>query len=334
MASVSAATVSLEAVTAAAARIAGRAVRTPVVTSRELDLASGHRVVLKCETLQRTGSFKFRGATNAVFSLSDAAATRGVACHSSGNHGAALAAAAAERGVPCVVVAPHTTPQVKVDNIKKQGGEVVLCEPTQQARRETCEAEANRRGATIVHPYDHPDVIAGQGTIGLEFMEQVPDLEAILVPTSGGGMLTGIAVAARGLRPDGSCTVHAVEPRGKQLGEALQAGQRVLDPDAANRPVATICDAMPTRCLGELPWTLAHEQRLVDPAVFSVSDEQVIEAMRFAFETLKLVIEPAAATGLAALLNGQVPGRDRRIGVVLCGGNVDVCGPLPWQKAP
>mmetsp|Transcript_41206 Transcript_41206/g.117777 ORF Transcript_41206/g.117777 Transcript_41206/m.117777 type:complete len:161 (+) Transcript_41206:2324-2806(+) len=147
-------------------------------------------------------------------------------------------------------------------------------------------------------------------------------------------MLTGIAVAVRGQRPDGSCRVRAVEPAGKRLGDALREGRRVVDPERANIALATICDAMPTRCIGALPWQLAHEQKLVDPLVLSVNDEQVIGAMRYIFETLKLVVEPAAATGVAALLAGQLPKeRKLRVGVVLCGGNVDLRRPLPWQKA-
>lgn len=325
--------VSFEAVQAAATRIAACAVRTPVLTSRDFDAACGHTVYLKCETMQRTGSFKFRGAANAVLSLSETAARRGVVCHSSGNHGAALAAAAKARSVPSVVVVPRTTAQVKVENIRSEGGEVVFCEPTQSARRMVCEAESARLGATVVHPYDQAEVVAGQGTIALEFLEQVPELDAVLVPTSGGGMLAGIAVGVRGHRPDGSCSVHAVEPQGKRLSEAFKTGKRVLDPTEANTPLDTICDAMPTRCLGELPWGLAHGRRLVDPSVFTVSDKQVKHAMKYVFEMLKLVVEPAAATGVAALLSGQVPGIGRRIGVVLCGGNVDMSRPLPWQEA-
>lgn len=324
------AAVTLADVRAAAARLAGKAVKTPVLTCPALDAACGHTVFLKCENLQRTGSFKFRGATNAVMKLDDETAAKGVVCHSSGNHGTAVAGAARARGIPAVIVVPRTTAQVKIDAIRALGGQVVLCEPTQVARSATAEAEAAKLGgATIVHPYNAADVIAGQGTIGLELVEQVPELDDIIVPTSGGGMLSGIAVAACGVRP--ACRVHAVEPEGKRLGDALKAGERVIDAELANKPLPTICDAMPTCCLGELPWRLAHGERLVDPEVYSVSDAQVVDAMRFVFEALKLVIEPAAATGIAALLSGQVPGQGRRVGVVLCGGNVDVRGPLPWQ---
>eukprot|EP00928_Gymnodinium_smaydae_P066978 TRINITY_DN49928_c0_g1_i1.p1 TRINITY_DN49928_c0_g1~~TRINITY_DN49928_c0_g1_i1.p1 ORF type:complete len:356 (-),score=51.44 TRINITY_DN49928_c0_g1_i1:65-1132(-) len=324
--------VSLDDVRSASRLIAEHVVKTPVITCNELDDACGHRVFFKCETLQRTGSFKYRGAMNSVMRLSEKEASLGVVCHSSGNHGTAVAAAARSRGIPAVIVVPRTTAAVKVEKIKSLGGTVVLCEPTQSARKATAEAEAARLGgATIVHPYNQASVVAGQGTIALEFLEQVPDLDAILVPTSGGGMLSGIAVAVRGLRPDGSCKVHAVEPNGKQLGTAFKIGKRVLDESSSNVALDTVCDAMPTRCLGELPWKLAHSHALVDHTVFSVTNEQVVEAMRFIFETMKLVVEPAAATGVAALLSGQMLPKGRRVGVILCGGNVDVRGPLPWQ---
>lgn len=328
----SAPAVTLACVRAAAQRIAGHVNVTPVLTCPELDAATGHKVFMKCENMQRTGSFKMRGAASAAFDLPEDIAAKGLVCHSSGNHGAAVAAAARARGVPAVVVVPSTTAQVKIDNIKALGGRVVVCEPTQQARTATALAEAAAMGgATFIHPYNQAEVVAGQGTIALELLEQVPDLDAILVPTSGGGMLTGIAVATRGLAP--KCTVHAVEPRGKRLGEAFAEGRRVVDPETANSALPTICDAMPTRCLGELPWSLAHEGGLVDHRVYTVGDDDVIRAMRFCFETLKVVVEPTAAAGIAALLGRQVPGEGRRIGVILCGGNVDLGGRLPWQAA-
>jgi len=184
--------VKLADVQAAEARLqAAQVPRTPVIRSAWVDNRTGVSVHFKCEHLQVTGSFKFRGATNAVFSLSDKVARCGIVAHSSGNHGAGCAAAAAIRGIPCVVVVPHTTPVSKIENMQRYGSEVILCEPTQRSRSETSEAEAARRGASLVHPYNDPIVIAGQGTIGLELVEQVPELDAVLVPTSGGGMVTG-----------------------------------------------------------------------------------------------------------------------------------------------
>ena len=333
--------VTIEMVEEAAARIRGAVDRTPVLTSAALNAATGHNLFFKCENLQRTGSFKARGAANAVFSLDDAIAAKGVVCHSSGNHGAAVAAAARARGVPAVVVVPRTTVDAKIQNIASFGARVVLCEPNPVARRETAAAEsAALGGAEVLHPFDDARVIAGQGTLALELIEQARELtsaplDAILVPVSGGGMLTGVAVAAAA-RADG-CAVHAVEPAGKGLGAALEAGTRVMDASLENVPVPTVCDAMPTRCLGPTPWALAHGAALVDARVLTANDAQVVGAMRVLFEGLRVVVEPAAATGLAALLDGQLPARadgaPRNVGIVLCGGNIDLDAPMPWVDA-
>mmetsp|Transcript_61736 Transcript_61736/g.194685 ORF Transcript_61736/g.194685 Transcript_61736/m.194685 type:complete len:349 (+) Transcript_61736:65-1111(+) len=331
--------VGIKDVRAAAHRIMGLAHRTPVFRSTNLDRAVNAQVYLKAECLQKTGSFKIRGALNAVLTLTEDEAAHGVVTHSSGNHGQALAAAAAVRGVPVTVVAPKNTAKAKLDAMRDYGAKVVLCEPTQEARVGGMEEEAARMGgARIVPPYNDPVVIAGQGSLGLEFLKQVPDLDAIIVPTSGGGMLSGICVAASSFnhRP----RVIAAEPAGKRLGEALAARQRVLDPRTANQPLDTIVDAMPTQCLGPLCWE--HALALGDRTVFTVTDRQVVEAMAFVFSRVKLVIEPAAATGVAALLDGQhlrgadpisasqtesataAEARLPKIGVILCGGNVDL----------
>ena len=239
--------VTLQCVQGAATRIASSgALVTPVITSAWADAACGVRAHFKCEHLQLTGSFKYRGAANAVLRLSDADAAKGVVAHSAGNHGAALAAAAAARGIPCTVVVPSDTPEAKVLNMRRHGANVVLCEPTQQARSETAASEAAKMGgATLVHPYDDAAVIAGQGTMALELLEQCASLDAILVPTSGGGMLTGIAAAACALRP--GLRVIAVEPEGKRLGEALATGRRVVDPTTANKLLDTCADAIRTQ---------------------------------------------------------------------------------------
>lgn len=231
--------VTLACVEAAAKRIAASGlVRTPVISSAWVDERVGVRAHFKCEHLQHTGSFKFRGAANAVLQLSDRDAAKGVVAHSAGNHGAALAAAAKARGIPCVIVVPRDTPEAKIANIRRHGAKIVLCEPTQQARTQTAALEAEKLGgAAFVHPYNDAAVIAGQGTMALELLEQCPDLDAILVPTSGGGMLGGIAAAACALRP--GLRVIAVEPEGKRLGEALATGQRVVDPTTANKLLRT-----------------------------------------------------------------------------------------------
>ena len=199
-----------------------------------------------------TGSFKFRGAYNALSLLTPEELKRGVVCHSSGNHGQAVAAAAQAMGAPAAVVVPRDTPQVKVDAITGYGAEVVLCEPTQQSRTSTSEAIAERTGGTLIPPYNHVDVMAGQGTIALELLEDIPDLDAIVVPTSGGGMIAGIAAAARAIRPE--CRVFAAEPEGKRLQEAIAMQKRIAFPDTADAMLDTIADAIRTQPIGDVPW--------------------------------------------------------------------------------
>ncbi len=280
------ASVTYPTVLAAAQRIRGSVVRTPLLTSAFVDAASGVQAFFKAEHLQRTGSFKMRGAANAVFSASEAAAAKGFVAHSAGNHGAALAAASQARGVPCTIVVPSDTPVAKVRNIERYGATVELCEPTQRARAERAAAAAERMGgATLVHPYDDAAVIAGQGTLALEVLEELPECDAILVPTSGGGMLAGIAVSARAVRPQ--LRVIAVEPEGKGLGRALAEGTRVADAEASNALLPTIADAIRTKSLGVLPWELAT--RWVDPDVLSVGNEELRRAIELSLAEMKQV---------------------------------------------
>ncbi len=319
-----------ESIRAAAAVIGPHAARTPVLRSDFVEGLCGCEVHFKCEHLQTTGSFKFRGALNAVFSLSEAEAARGVVAHSTGNHGAAVARAAATRGVPCAIVVPTVTPAAKLANIARYGPKIVQCEPSPAARAAASEAEAAALGgATIVHPFDDGRVISGQGTIGLELLEDVPDLDAILVPVSGGGMLSGVAAACAGT----ATRVVAVEPAGKALGEALARGDRVIfdDADLRKQPTLdTIADAMPTRLLGpNLAWPLAHG--LLDPRdVISVDDDAIAAALRLTALELKQAVEPAGAVALAGLLSDQFANLKtdadrplRRVAAIICGGNVD-----------
>lgn len=315
----------------AAVRIRGRVLRTPVLRSDWVDarLAPGTTAYFKAEHLQRTGSFKLRGAVNAVFALSDEAARRGVAAHSSGNHAAAVACAAAARSIPCTIVVPEGTPQAKQDNARAYGAEVVLCAPTQRARRETALAVAERMGgAALIHPYDDPLVIAGQGTLALELLSQCAEgLDAIIVPVSGGGMATGIALAAaaRGVR------VYAAEPAGKRLADSLAAGERIIDPTTADAPLPTIADAIRSQPLGPTPWSLRD---LLQPAVLSVTDDQIRAAMRDTAAHMGQVVEPAGAVATAALLSpafreeqrrAQAAGRPlRRVAAIVCGGNIEL----------
>ena len=323
-------TVSPQSIRAAAERIAPYAVRTPVLRSDHIDALAGCEVHFKCEHLQVTGSFKARGALNAVLSLSDAEAAVGVVAHSTGNHGAAVARAAQARGAPCAIVVPTVTPAAKLANIARYGPTVVQCEPSPAARQAASEAEAARLGgATIVHPFDDGRVICGQGTIGLELLEDVAGLDAILVPVSGGGMLGGIAAACAGT----STRVIAVEPAGKALGAALAAGERVIFDEAeldARPTLATVADAMPTRLLGpNLAWPLSYG--LLDARdVLAVDDAAIEAALRLTASELKQAVEPAGAVALAGLLSPAFAAlRDdperplRRVAAVVCGGNVD-----------
>lgn len=231
--------------------------------------------------------------------------------------------------VPCAVIVPHTTPASKIKNMQRYGSDVILCEPTQQARTATSSWEAAQRGAVLVHPYNDPVVIAGQGTIGLELLAQVPHLDAVLVPTSGGGMITGIATAMP------NCRIIACEPVGKRLEDSLAAGTRIVDPAIADAALETIADAIRTQPLGEIPWVLA--QALLDRTVISVTDEQIRSAMRISLLEMKQAVEPAGAVALAALLSpafaavreAGVVGHDgkrrplRNVAAIICGGNFD-----------
>lgn len=309
-------------VAAAARRIEGAVRNTPLLRSETIDrICGGREIYFKAENVQRTGSFKARGALNAVKLLG--AEAPGVVTHSSGNHGQALAWAARTCGLPCSVVVPHEAPTPKVEAIKGYGAAVTFCKPSE--RISTMEALADETGFVPVPPYDHLDVIAGQGTIGLEMMQQFPEkglLDAVLVPVSGGGMVAGIAVAIKALSPD--TRVICVEPAGKELGASLAAG-KPLWPDNAPT-LSTIADGMRTRPLGTLTWPLVS--RLVDPHVITVSDDEIRSAMRLTMERMKVVVEPSGATALAAALRlDQEPGLDglNRVGLIMCGGNLDLC---------
>jgi threonine dehydratase len=304
-------------VAVAAGRVAGEVHRTPVVTSRQLDLAAGATVFCKCENLQRVGAFKFRGATNAVRSLTDAEAADGVACHSSGNHGAALSLAARRRGIPAHVVMPRNAPAVKRAAIEGYGAVITECEPNEQARRAGVAAVIARTGAVEIHPYDNPRVIAGAGTAAFELVDEVPDLDTVIVPVGGGGLLSGTALAVAGFSP--GTVVIAVEPSGADDAQrSFRTG--VLHPQDA--PL-TIADGLLTSLSAR---TLAIARRYVTDIV-TVDDDQIAAAMRWTWERLKLVIEPSAAVPIAALHAGLIPGK--RIGVILTGGNVDL-DRLPW----
>lgn len=305
----------------AAARIAAHARVTPVLRAPALDTLSGARLFFKCENLQRSGAFKFRGACNAVWSIDAEQAARGVVTHSSGNHGHALALAAATRGTVAHVVVPEGAVRAKVEAIEAAGAVLHRCAPTQAAR----EAEASRvqaaTGATLVHPYADRQVMAGQGTAVLELLDQAGTLDAVLVPVGGGGLAAGTAIAAHGLHP--GLAVFAAEPAGADdAAQSLAAGRRVADvvPD-------TLCDGL-RATVGEVNLAAL---RTHDVQVLTVDDDQVVAAMRLLWTHLKQVVEPSSATVLAAVLAHPRHFAERRVGIVLSGGNVDLDA-LPWVR--
>lgn len=307
-------------VVAAAARIAGVVHRTPVLTCRTLDDLCRAHLYCKCENLQKVGAFKARGASNAVLSLSDEKAACGVATHSSGNHGAALAWAAARRGIPAHVVMPRTSKAVKKAAVASYGAHVVECEPTLAARESTLAEVVATTGATFVHPYNDPRVIAGQGTAALELCEEVHGLDAILAPVGGGGLLSGTALAV-----SGRCLHTAVwgaEPRAADDAfRSLRQGRIVpsLDP-------RTVADGLRTS-LGSRTFAIIRQHVR---GIVTVSEEAIVAAMRLVWERMKIVVEPSSAVPLAALLAGDLDLPGQRVGIILSGGNVDL-EELPWS---
>ncbi|GAA2482924.1 threo-3-hydroxy-L-aspartate ammonia-lyase [Winogradskya humida] len=297
----------------AAERLKGVAHRTPVIRSRTLDDLVGASVFLKAENLQRVGAFKFRGAYNAFSQLTPEQLARGVVTFSSGNHAQAIALSARELGSTAVIVMPQDSPVAKLDAVRGYGAEIVLYDRYTADREEIGRTLAGERGLTLIPPFDHPHVIAGQGTAALELLEEAGELDAIVVPVGGGGLIAGTAIAAKGLHP--AIRVIGVEPEaGNDTLRSLEAGKRIT----IDVP-RTIADGQATTAPGEL--TFALNKDLVDEIVL-VSDDELRDSLRFAVDRLKLVLEPSGATGLAALLTGRVTPVPARIGVILSGGNV------------
>lgn len=298
----------------AAERLRGIANYTPVHTSRTLNRLTDRQIWLKCENFQRGGSFKFRGAYNAMSRLSPAQRERGVVAFSSGNHAQGVALAARLLGIPAVICMPDDAPPVKIAATREYGAEVVIFDRTAVDRDTFARAIAEERGMTVIPPYDHPHIIAGQGTVALEFLTQTEDLDALVVPVGGGGLIGGCAVAADGLRPD--LRIFGVETEGADdARQSLERGERVAIP-----PPTTIADGIRTTAPGALTFPIM--QRYVE-RILVVSDAAVLEAMRLILLRLKLVVEPTGAVGLAAVLAGLIPAECRRVGVVLSGGNLD-----------
>jgi threonine dehydratase len=302
-------------VQSAAERLRGQAHRTPVVTSRTFDQIAGCRVFFKCENLQRAGAFKFRGAYNALSQLTPEQRARGVVAFSSGNHAQGLALAAKVLGIPATVVMPSDAPQIKVDATRDYGAEIVFYDRITGDREAIARQLATERGLTIIPPFDHPHIIAGQGTAALELFQDVPDLDYLLTPVGGGGLIAGCATAAKAMRP----SVHVIGVETEPANDAwqsLRTGQRVTIPVPD-----TIADGIRTTCLGV--YTFEIMQRLVDDIAL-VADADVIEAMRFMLFRMKLLAEPTGAVPVAALMARKVPAvSGKRVGVIVSGGNAD-----------
>ena len=319
-----------EAILAAHARIAPRIHRTPVLTSASLNAIAGAGLFFKCENLQKTGSFKIRGASNAILSLTEQEVARGIVTQSSGNHGAAVACAAAWRGVPAWIVMPKNAPAVKAAAIEGYGGKIVFCEPTVTARKATCDRIQAETGAHLVHPYDDDRIIAGQATAAKELLEEVGDLDAVFAPVSGGGLLSGTCLGAKGIRAD--VRVVGCEPeRADDAYRSLTSGtlQSLESSD-------TIADGLRASLA---PRTFAILRRHVE-SILLVSEEEIISAARLVWERMKIVIEPSSAVAIAPLLKPGVVASlnlpepvDRgtpKLGVIFSGGNLDVSS-LPWK---
>jgi threonine dehydratase len=310
----------LDAIRKAHGRIRPYIHRTPVLTSERLDAASGASIFFKCENFQKVGAFKARGATNAVFALDDKTVRRGVATHSSGNHGAAVARAAKLRGVPAYIVMPSNSAKVKIRAVQSYDAQVVFCEPTEESREIKCAEVINKTGATLIHSFENEHVIAGQATAAVELLEDVPDLDVIVCPVGGGGLLSGTAMAAKSMRPQ--MQVIAVEPENADdAAQSFRAGRRLV-----TEKKFTIADGLRTN-IGEPNFAIV--QQYVDDIV-TVSEEGIVAAMRTIWETMKIVIEPSAAVPCAAIMETKIDTRGKRVGVILTGGNVDL-DTLSWN---
>jgi threonine dehydratase len=310
----------LETIRAAQQRIRPYIHRTPVLTNSWLNDACGASLFFKCENFQKVGAFKARGATNAVFALDDETARRGVATHSSGNHGAAVARAAKLRGIPAHIVMPSNSAKVKIRAVEGYSAQVVFCEPTEESREIKCEEMIKKTGAMLIHSFENEHVIAGQGTAAMELLEDITDLDVIMCPVGGGGLLSGTAIAAKSMRPQ--IKVIAVEPENADdAAQSFRAGRRLV-----TEKKFTIADGLRTN-IGEPNFAIV--QQYVDDIV-TVSEEAIVLAMRTIWETMKIVVEPSAAVPYAAIAERISDVEKKRVGIILTGGNVDLDA-LPWN---
>lgn len=306
---------------AAHERIAPHIHRTPVLTSRMLNELSGADLFFKCENLQKAGAFKARGASNAVFGLSAEQAAKGVATHSSGNHGTCLSYAAGRRGIPCTVVMPRTAPQAKKDAVRGYGGRVVECEPSTSSREAVFAEVVAATGAEFVHPYNDPRVIAGQGTCSRELIEQVEGLDAVIAPIGGGGMVSGTCLTLSNLAPQ--VKIYAAEPeQADDAYRSFKAGRIIAD-DAPD----TVADGLKVP-LKELTWHFVSNH-VTD--ILTASEQEIVDAMKLIWKRMKIVMEPSSAVPLAVILKNPDVFAGKRVGVIVTGGNVDL-DKLPWMS--
>jgi len=295
--------------------------RTPVLSSRKVNERAGGELVFKCENFQKVGAFKFRGATHAVGELSDEEAKNGVATHSSGNHAQAVALAAKLRGIPAHIVMPENAPKVKINAVRDYGADITFSASTQESRETTLREVIDTSGATFIHPYDNPHIIMGQGSAGMELLEDHPDLDIILAPIGGGGLMSGTAIAASGLAPDAK--IIGTEPEvANDAYLSFKTGE--LHPVQSTD---TVADGLRTS-LSEL--TFSCIQQHVDEIV-TVSEQEIIDAMRFIWERMKIIIEPSCAVPVAAVFSDQVNLQGKKAGIIITGGNIDL-DQLPWQE--
>jgi len=304
----------------ASLRISSYIHKTPVLSSTYINSVCGCRIFFKCENFQKVGAFKARGALNAVLKLSEDEAIRGVATHSSGNHAAALAMAASIRNIPAYIVMPSNAPNIKVKAVKSYGGKITFCEPTLLAREEGLNQVIEHTGAKFIPPYDHPDIISGQGTAAKEFLEEVPSLDVMMAPVGGGGLLSGTAISAKSLNP--KIKVIAGEPENANDAYlSFNAGKLI-----PSKNPQTVADGLKTS-LGDLNFYIIMDK--VD-SILTVSESEIISAMRMIWERMKIIIEPSCAVPFAAVLANPALFEGKNVGIILSGGNVDL-DRLPWQ---
>ena len=307
---------SIDDIRAAAGRIKGVGHRTPILTSQTLDEMAGRKLFFKCENFQKVGAFKLRGGWNAVSMLSDEEAAKGVCTHSSGNHAQAVAFSAMKRGIASYIVMPNNIPDVKLDAVKGYGANIILCEPTLEARETTLDEITKKTGAQVVHPFNNPNVIAGQGTAALEMIDDLGTLDAMIAPIGGGGLMSGTCIATRSLLPE--TKLFGAEPAGADDAyRSLKEGKIIpqTDPD-------TICDGLLTS-LGEYTWNILKDHL---EAIYTVTDDEVINAMRLVWERMKIIIEPSSATAVAVALKSEFKALEglEKVGIILTGGNVEL----------